>query len=468
MATTGDLAATTAINGRIDRLPMWGPPKAAFAILGIAYFIDIYDVSVVGYSLPVLTGGFHLGGAATAIMLTGNLAATAVGAILFGFLGDIIGRQRAFQAGLAALGVTALLTAFSWDVPSLLVFRILSGLATGGGIAVVTALVQEFSPSARRGKYLAYNVFWSGVAAVAAGFLSVALLPITDLGWRLLFGVGALAFVLMIFVREPVIPESPRWLAVKGRTEEAERITAVLEDRVVRAGHDLPPAAEVPPDEVAPRFSARRLLRPPYLQRLLVVCAFWFGVQWSVRATATFQPTILTRFGLSLHSGNLLLSLGTLAGVAVYCVMPFLIDRLERRTLIVAGLVLATLSPLLITVTSAAPAAVVAGSILTQIAGPILFVPGFAYASEIFPTRARTSAGSLAGGVGQVGGVVQSMVLVAVLTAAGAHLSMLVLAAGYVFAALVIFFLAIPATGRPLTEISGASGTEAAAPARAE
>ncbi|AIJ25770.1 MFS transporter [Amycolatopsis methanolica] len=449
-----DLRGSAVINARIDRLPGWGLPKAAFAILGIAYFVDIYDVSIVGYSLPVLKEHFHLTATQVTVMLTGNLVATALGAILFGFLGDILGRQRSFFLGLGALTVTALLTAVAWDTPSLLVFRVLSGFATGGGIAVVTALVQEFSPAERRGKYLAYNVFWSGVAAVAAAFLSTALVPVENVGWRILFGVGAVALVLMFFTREPIIPESPRWLATRGRLDEADRITTALERRMTAAGHALPAVPDVPPDTASERFPLRLLFRPPYLQRLLVVIGFWFGVQWSVRATITFQPTILTEFGLSLSSGTMLLAIGTLAGVATYCVMPFVIDRVERKKLIVLGLALATLSPLLVTVTSGHPAAVVLGSVLTQVAGPILFVPGFSYAAEVFPTHARASGGSLAGGLGQTGGVLQSVVLVAV-AAAGPHVSMLVLAAGYVFAALIIFYLAIPTTGRSLTAISG-------------
>jgi putative MFS transporter len=454
MASPPPVSTSAKINARIDRLPAWGLPKAAFAILGIAYFVDLYDVSIVGYSLPVLEEHFHLTASSVSVMLTGNLIATALGAILFGFLGDILGRQRSFFLGLVSLAVTALLTAVSWDTPSLLVFRILSGFATGGGIAGVTALVQEFSPSARRGKYLAYNVFWSGIAAVAAAFLSSWLVPVGDSGWRLLFGVGAVALVLMIFTREPVVPESPRWLATKGRLDDAGRIVALLERRVREAGHELPPVPAVPADTSAEKF--------PALQRLLVAIGFWFGVQWSVRATLTFQPTILTAFGLSLQSGTLLLGIGTLAGVLTYCVMPFVVDRAERRTLIVLGLVLATLSPLLVTITSGNPAAVVISSVLTQVSGPILFVPGFAYATEIFPTHARASGGSLASGIGQSGGVLQAVVLVAVMSAAGPHVSMLVLAAGYVFGALVIFLAAIPTTGRSLTAISsgGAASPE--------
>lgn len=468
MATTASSSTVATINGRVDRLPTWCLPKAAFAILGIAYFIDIYDVSIVGYSLPALTSEFHLSGGEVTLMLTGNLAGTAVGAVIFGFLGDVLGRRRTFLLGLGTLAATALLTAFAWDLASFLTFRILSGLATGGGIAVVTALVQEFSPSQRRGKYLAYNVWWSGVAAVAAGFLSTALVPIPDVGWRILFGVGAIALVLMLFVREPVIPESPRWLAVKGDIAEADRITTAMEARAEKAGYSLGSVADVPDEETAPHFSLRSLLRPPYLQRLLVVCAFWFGVQWSVRATITFQPSILTKFGLSLETGTLLLAIGTLAGVAVYCVMPFIVDRVERRILIVTGLVLATLSPVLVTITSGAPGAVIAASVLTQVAGPILFVPGFAYASEIFPTTARSSAGSVATGSGYIGGIIQSVVLVSVVASANPHVSMLVVGAGYVFAALVIFFLAIPATGRPLTAISNDSTAFGAGQARCE
>ncbi|MGX1668028.1 MFS transporter [Streptomyces sp. NPDC055400] len=456
------------IAARIERLPRWGLPRLAFVILGLAYFIDIYDVSIVGYTLTPMTEHFHLSTPAVTVMLTGNAIATAVGAFLFGSLGDILGRRRTYLIGMAALGLSALVCALAWDGPSLVVFRVLSGLATGGGLAVCTSYVQEFSPAHRRGRYVSITVLASSVGGLGAAQLSGWLVPLSASGWRWVYGIGALAFVLLVAARPGILPESPRWLAARGRDAETNTIVDAMEERLRRAGETLPEpefeASEPPP----PRFPVARLLKPPFLQRLLVVAAFWFGLQWAVRATLTLQPAILEKMGMSLREITSLTSVGQVLGIAGYLAMPLIIDRVERRTLIVCGLLIATGSTLVIAVGDGSFTSYLIASIMLHGFSPMIFVPGYSYAAEIFPTFARTTGASLAGGLGQVGGITQSLVLVSVIATADPRMSMLLIGAGYAFGALIIFLLAIPTTGRALSAINAAPGPATPATSSAE
>lgn len=462
----GDSEVVDLVNARIDRLPRWGLARFAFVILGLAYFIDIYDVTIVGYTLKAMTGHFQLSTTEVTVMLTGNAITTALGAFLFGGLGDILGRRRTYVLGMAALGLTALLCALAWDAPSLVVFRVLSGFATGGGLAVCTSYVQEFSPAKRRGRYVSITVLASSVGGMGAGLLSGWLVPLDASGWRWVYGVGALAFVLLIGAHRRILPESARWLALKGRTAEACAIVDAMEERLRRSGETLTVPVVEASEQVPGRFPVRALLRPPYLQRLLVAAAFWFGVQWSVRATLTFQPSILADYGMSLTTVASLTSMGQIIGVCGYLLMPLVVDRLERRTLIVTGLLIATASTVVVTAGHGSLVSYLVAAVLLHGFASLIFVPGYNYAAEIFPTHARTTGASLAGGLGQVGGIAQSLVLVPVLASAGPSTSQLLLGSGYAFGALVVFALAIPTTGRALSAISAdRSAARTAAPA---
>ncbi|GAA2892724.1 MFS transporter [Streptomyces mexicanus] len=442
------------VNARIDRLPRWGLARVAFVILGLAYFIDIYDVTIVGYTLTAMTGHFHLSTTEVTVMLTGNAITTALGAFLFGALGDVLGRRRTYIVGMAALGLTALLCALAWNAPSLVTFRVLSGLATGGGLAVCTSYVQEFSPAERRGRYVSITVLASSVGGLGAALLSGWLVPLNADGWRWVYGVGALAFILLVGAHRRILPESARWLALKGRTDEACAIVDAMEERLRRAGETLTVPVVEASEQAPERFPIGALLRPPYLQRLLVAAGFWFGVQWSVRATLTFQPSILSEYGMSLTTVTSITSIGQVLGICGYLLMPMVVDRVERRTLIVTGLLIATASAVVIAVGHGSFPAYLIGAVMLHGFAPLIFVPGYNYAAEIFPTYARTTGASLAGALGQVGGIVQSLVLVSVIAAVGPGTSQLLLGSGYAFGALIVFVLAIPTTGRALSAIS--------------
>lgn len=302
---------------------------------------------------------------------------------------------------------------------------------------------------------MSYTVWWTGLAVAATPFISYVVIPLGGGGWRILYGLGAVAVIPMLLVRRSWIPESPRWLATRGRGEEASRIVDTMEEHARRSGKQLPALPEVPTDERPRAFPTMALLRPPYLQRLLVVFCFWFGLQFSVRASFTFQPTILTQCGLTLQTSTLLLGIGALAAVVGYTLMPLIVERFERRTLIVLGLLVALSSPLMIAATSGHPAAVVIGATLTQFSGAVIFVPAWTYTAEVFPTPARASGASFGSGLGMLGGITQSVVLVTAIATTGPRVSMLLLAPGYLVALLVFGLLAVRTTGRSLTTLSG-------------
>jgi MFS family permease len=238
------------VPARLDRLPWSRWHWMVVAALGITWIIDGLEVTLIASFGPVLSEPASLGFGATQIGLLNSayLAGAVIGALVFGYLTDRLGRKKLFTVTLGLYLVAAFLTALSWDFLSFAVFRFLTGAAIGGEYSAINSAIDELIPSRVRGwADLAINgTFWVGAAA--GSLASIVLLDpaifSANLGWRLGFGIGAALGLVIIFLRHHV-PESPRWLLTHGRPEEAERIVGEIE-REIEAS---PGATRLPPAE---------------------------------------------------------------------------------------------------------------------------------------------------------------------------------------------------------------------------
>ncbi|HEX5272148.1 MAG TPA: MFS transporter [Gemmataceae bacterium] len=237
-------AIETDIPFRLDRLPWTRFHWLLVIALGVTWVLDGLEATIVAAIGPVLEHPGTLGLRATQLGLAGTvyLAGCIAGALFFGHLTDRLGRKKLFTVTLGIYLAGAVLTAFSWDFGSFLVFRVVTGLAIGGEYSAINSAIDELIPARLRGRVdLAINgTYWLGAIAGAAAtlvLLDPRWLP-EWLGWRFCFALGGLVGFGMILARRHV-PESPRWLLTHGRREEADAIMHEIEAHAV--GHDLPP-----------------------------------------------------------------------------------------------------------------------------------------------------------------------------------------------------------------------------------
>jgi MFS family permease len=227
----------TSIPARLDRLP-WGAFHSLVVVaLGITWVLDGLEVTLAGAVAPALkeSSVLHFTNAEVGIASSGYLAGAVLGALLFGWLTDRLGRKRLFFITLAVYLVATAATAFSWNLWSFVLFRFLTGAGIGGEYTAVNSTIQELIPARYRGwtDLLINGSFWIGAAVGAAGsivLLDPALLP-PEYGWRLAFFIGA-TLGLVIFLMRFWLPESPRWLMTHGYADEAERVVTGIESRV--------------------------------------------------------------------------------------------------------------------------------------------------------------------------------------------------------------------------------------------
>jgi AAHS family 4-hydroxybenzoate transporter-like MFS transporter len=181
-------------------------------------FLDGFDMLVISFVAPYLRDGFG----ADAISL-GELFATGVfgamlGGIAFGWLGDRHGRRPIIIASVAAFGATGMVMAFAPDMQALLLLRFLNGVALGGLMPLAWALNIEYVPGRYRATVVTIIMMGYTLGGVVAGPVTVWLAP--HHGWQSVFLLAGAATLLLVPLLMALLPESARYLTVKGRAPE--------------------------------------------------------------------------------------------------------------------------------------------------------------------------------------------------------------------------------------------------------
>jgi MFS family permease len=236
----------TRIPARLDRLP-WARFHWLIVIgLGTVWILDGLEVTIVGSVASRLTepgSGIKLDASMIGTAAAFYVAGACIGALFFGQLTDRFGRKKLFLITLALYLTATAATAFSFAPWYLFMARFFTGAGIGGEYAAINSAIDELIPARVRGRVdlMINGSYWLGAAfgsVAALLFLNTSIFA-SDVGWRLAFGVGVVFGIVILFVRRN-LPESPRWLFIHGRDEEAERIVAEIEADVRReTGQEL-------------------------------------------------------------------------------------------------------------------------------------------------------------------------------------------------------------------------------------
>jgi MFS family permease len=410
-----------------------------------------------------------LGLSATQIGLAGTvyIAGALTGALLFGHLTDRHGRKRLFLVTLSLYILATSATAFSVDFATFAACRFFTGMGIGGEYAAINSAIDELIPARTRGfADLAINgSYWLGTALGAV--LSAVLLdprvigPV--LGWRVAFGLGALLAFAVLLVRR-FVPESPRWLLVRGREREAEAIVAAIESRCASHG-DFRALARIriaPRERIGFREIARVILSQ-YRSRAL------FGLVLMI-AQAFFYNAIFFTYALTLTAfyavpaervGTYLLpfAIGNFLGPLV---LGRLFDSIGRRPMIAITYATSGLL-LLLTGVGFVRGALDAESHTWLWSAAFFFASAAASSayltvSELFPLEIRARAIALFYAVGTgAGGLVAPALFGALIESGsrrGVFLGYALGSALMLFAALAALVLGVAAERRALEEIA--------------
>lgn len=449
-----DLTASVGtIVARVERLPVSGWHAFMRIVIGSATFFDAFDSLAIAFVLPVLIGQWHIGPAQIGLLISAGYLGQLIGAIFFGWLAERYGRLRSLTWTIAVIAVLSVACAFARDVESLAALRFLQGLGLGGEVPIALAYVNEFARAERRGRFVLIFQCIFPVGIVVVSLVSIYVVP--HWGWQWMFIIGAVPAILAAVLRR-VLPESPRWLATKGRLAEADRVVSELEAKISE-GKPLPPLPAVPDVAAEQRATWRDLFAGIYLQRTVVVWVAWFVAAFVGYGITIWLPTIYrTVYKLPIQTSLQLSFVANIALVAGVLTMTYAVDRTGRRPGFSAAFALAAL-PLLVLWLMGPATSVLPVVIFTTIASyfaSMLQLGLVLYASEVYPTRIRALGSGLASSWTRVGSMVGQPIVGLVLQRADIAAVFLLLGVVSLVGAAAIAFWGVETRGKILEELS--------------
>jgi putative MFS transporter len=299
---------------------------------------DAMDVGLVGFVLVGIGRDWGLERTQLGLIASAGFLGMFLGALVAGRLADRYGRRPLFMATLLTYSIATLLSGLAWNLPSLLAFRFLVGLGLGGELPVASTLVSEFAPAGSRGRMLVIlESFWAygWILAAVIGLVVVPALP--EWGWRVAFFIGALPALYALYLRRR-LPESPRYLELAGRHEEAVAVVRRLETAAGAGSVPLEPEIARPSrrEAILPRLLA--LWRRDLARRTLMLWVLWFGIVFSYYGVFTWLPQLLVDRGLAIARSFSYVFITTLAQIPGYFSAAYLVDRWGRRPTLVTYL----------------------------------------------------------------------------------------------------------------------------------
>lgn len=377
------------IAARLERLPYSRWHVTVTVVLGVAIFFDSFDSLAIAYVLPALIRDWHIPPASIGALISVANFGQALGALTCGWLAERIGRVSTARIAIALFAVMSLACAFTQNYEQLFVCRFFEGIGLGGEIPVASTYISEILRADRRGgRFLSYQIIFP-VGLLMSGVIGAFVVP--SFGWQWMFIIGALPGIVALIMQR-FCPESPRWLASKGRLGEADAIVTEIERVVSRDGAE--PLAPVPELALQPHGGKTRwqeLFEGRYRSRTLLVWVLWACCYIIAYGLQGWIPTLYREvYHLSLQQSlnyAIFSPAGSLVG-SLIC--AFLIDRTGRRTWFRAAFFLAAAGLIWLWAFGASTAlGMLLGFSFCSMWLGSMNMTIFLYTAEIYPTRMR-------------------------------------------------------------------------------
>lgn len=440
---------------RLERLPVTRPVLWARGCVGMATFFDGYTTIALAYAMPILAKQWSLTPSATAAIISSGYLGQLIGAVFFGWLAERIGRLPVLAIAIGIFAAMSAACIFAWGPESLILFRFLQGIGTGGEVPVASAYVNELSGAKKRGRFfLLYELLFL-VGLTAAGAIGYLMVP--SLGWQSMFIVGMVPVALVVPLRF-FLSESPRWLINRGRFEDADKVIARLEESAVAEGKPLtePRAPATVLVQAKPAGSVREMFGPLYGPRTLLLWVMWFGAYMINNGLLTWLPTLYrTVFDLPVDQaiGYGFAMTGVALAASFVCALT--IDKVGRRRWYTGALLFAAV-PLTALYVLGASTPVMVFALATPAFAALQTVTYslYLYSGELYPTRLRSLGAGLGSAWLRGGSIAGPWVIGLVMSGGSIAPVFLTFAAVAALTGLVVLKWAPETSGKALEELS--------------
>jgi AAHS family 4-hydroxybenzoate transporter-like MFS transporter len=364
--------------------------------------IDGFDTAIVGFIAPAVRAEWGLGVAQLGPLFASGLFGLMLGAFAVGPLADRYGRKSMLVASMVVFGAASLASSFSGGLTALIALRFLTGLGLGGAMPMTITLASEFCPRARRSSLVTLMFCGFTLGSAMAGLIAARILP--SLGWRVLLVGGGLAPLALAPVLAALLPESVRFLVMKGHAQE--RIADVL--RRIAPSSDLRGATFVD-TAVSKTSPVGQLFGGGLLKGTLLLWLAFFMSLLVVYLMTSWMPTLLQASGASMADAAFISAMYQIGGTLGAILVGRLMDRFDPHRVLFASYLsgaacivlisLSTHSRELMTLAVFAAGACISGG----------QVGGNALSAAFYPTAYRATGVAWANGIGRSGSIVGSL-----------------------------------------------------------
>jgi len=409
----GAQPGSAAVPGRFDSLDDAKINRFQLKIMfvsGMGFFTDAYDLFVIGIVVALLKTEWNLSTGQVSWLNSATLLASAVGAIVFGRIADILGRKRIYGYEVLILAIGALASAFAPNYTFLLICRIILGIGIGGDYPVSATIMSEYSGKQTRGRMVGLVFAMQGAGLIVGPLVASILLGSgisNDYTWRILLALGAIPGLAVFYLRRQ-IHETPRFAAAGGAHEEAAAAIGAATGSAPAPRSAVESKARNPQSVLGGFMILARSRR--MLLWLIGTAGCWALLDFCYYGNTISTPEILKL--LNPHASllhNTLVQLGIFVVFAVpgYVVAILLLDKTGRRSIQILGFGMMALMFLLIGIIPSVTTVALQFVLLYGISyfftefGPNTTT--FIYPAEIFPVEVRTTGHGISAGAGKMG-----------------------------------------------------------------
>lgn len=471
----------SAITNRIDNLTSTPILRKILFLTGIGWLFDAMDQGMVSGVMAAIGIDWDLSTAQTGWLGSAGMLGMFLGAALSGIASDKWGRRTVIMYTLIIYGVASGLSGFATSYEMLIVLRFVTGFGLGGELPAASTLISEISPTKIRGRnVIILESFWAW-GWIAAALVANFMIPVW--GWRVAFWVGAVPALFAAVLRK-MVPESPRYLEINGRAEEADALVSRMEEQARSKAKKNENDIAIDENQIAiltesenlemsetssandsnatdadqkkkPRVSFKELWSRKYIRSTCVLWTIWFGMNFGYYGFVLWTPSLLVDKGFDLTRSFQFTLIMCIAQLPGYFSAAYLVEKIGRKPVLAVYFMGTAISAWFFGNANSETAIMVCGCLI------YFFSLGawgcvYAYTPEVYPTAARGSGTGWASAFGRVGAFIAPMIVPVMYSAFGKESGLVyvfaILTAVFAIVAIVVLVFGKETMGKPLIE----------------
>jgi putative MFS transporter len=387
---------------RINRLPITSYHRRLMWVLGFVFFFEYTDINTLSFASPAIMRFWHVPVNSIAELVSATFMGMFVGSATGGWISDHFGRKRALLYTTLWYTGFSLLNALAWNIASLFIFRLLTGVGISAMIVIGITYISELFPASVRGTYQGWIMAIGLCGVPITAYVARFCIPLASWGWRLVFVWGSLGLIFPFFVG--VLEESPRWYEDHNQLDQADAALDRIESQIKLEMGRLPDPVETQGVRPVSRTRFSEVFVSPHLKRTVLLVIAWIFGSLGFFGFTSWVPTLLVARGVSLVH-----SLSWSSAIATACIPGAILaaavsDKFDRKWSILSVTVLIAICGVFYGTTLHVATIIIFGVLVEMLIHT--FTPlMYAYTAEGFASSIRTSGTGIAYGAGRLANV---------------------------------------------------------------